>query len=260
MYDLLVKQKEPPQPPEWQTQLQKMFGQLGSRIDEMEQKFTSNKQSEKPVTKGEMTARIRSGMRAVTVETPSESAGVAGLLEPEDRVDIVFSLGGKGSVLFDPLKLFANPSEIPAETLIENARVLAVDRQVDEIEGNDQKKKSDSVTLSLTSEMARDIAKAAQVGTLTLVLRGQADSQEIDPQFVLRFDQFIAKYQIDDSPEILNDIPVNSSQSIQVVELRGVATTHSSYSMSKRESVVPDTAGQERNFNPGSSNSGSGAR
>ena len=210
------------------SKLEVAIQQLGSKFLELENKITNA--SQEPVDQNrtryrEALQRIPQGMRAVTILTPNESTGVAGLLEPGDRVDLVFALG-RNTVL---LRSFTNPNDIPAETLIENIEVLAVDTKLDTVQGDDEKENSRSVTLIVSTQMARDITKASQLGSMTLILRGDMDNDESGPKIVLSIDQFIQRYRLRD--EVATERPIESpvSKSVNVRVIRGRAVNDSRY-------------------------------
>jgi Flp pilus assembly protein CpaB len=133
--------------------------------------------------------RIPAGMRAITIQTPSEATGVAGLLLPGHRVDVVVTWDGQ---VFDRFNVLARERESRSIVLLENVEVLAVDTQLVARDGDvENKEMSRSVTLIVTLEMGRQISQAAEIGTLTLVLRGKEDSLSSEPQLVVNLDQYL---------------------------------------------------------------------
>ena len=131
-------------------------------------------------------------MLGITIETPSESTALAGLLEPGDRIDLLLTLNDLRSTGRSALDSGAD--QVPSETLIKNIEILAVDTKLEAIEGDDQKKMSNSVTLLVKSDMAHDIIRAKQLGTLTLVLRGNDAGGGPDPQTAMTMDEFISRH------------------------------------------------------------------
>jgi pilus assembly protein CpaB len=164
-------------------------GVLG-QINELSKKVESL--SQKPVTtvalNDESRRRIPGDMRAITIQTPSESTGVAGLLLPGHRVDVVVTWDND---VFDCFNLRAKERESRSLVLLENVEVLAVDTQVIVRDDNQEKEMSRSVTLIGTLEMTRQITQAELLGTITLVLRGLEDSQSSEPRLVCNLDEYL---------------------------------------------------------------------
>jgi pilus assembly protein CpaB len=107
---------------------------------------------------------VPEGMRAYTILTPSDSSLVAGLVEPGDKVDILYTdqtdkvvTGGASTT-----------------TLMQNVEVLALGRIVDP-EQSREAKRMRSVTLLVMPEMASMLALAQEMGTLHLTLRSETD-------------------------------------------------------------------------------------
>lgn len=173
-------------------QMKSMVDGVLSRVDQLAQKVESIKSAPAPVRTSlddEALRRIPAGMRAVTIQTPSESTGVAGLLLPGHRVDVVVTWDNQ---IFDRFNPIAKERESRSLVLLENVEVLAVDTQT-EVRSEDQDKKmSRSVTLIVSLEMGRQLSQAEELGTLTLVLRGKEDSQSSEPRQVCDLDQYLS--------------------------------------------------------------------
>jgi pilus assembly protein CpaB len=118
-------------------------------------------------TTGGVQAMVPPGMRAVTLEV-NEFSGVAGLLTPGSRVDVVQTIQVKG-----------DESGLMAKTIVENLRVLAVGRRVSAVapaapEGDGLAR---SVTVLATTEQSEAIDLASHVGSPRLVLRNGTDNK-----------------------------------------------------------------------------------
>lgn len=121
------------------------------------------KLAEKGAGRG-MAALIEPGMRAVVIQTPSFSASLGGFLLPGNRVDInlTASTGPNGPVL--------------PRTLLEDVKVLAVDRNVNQPAANKiNPEETRFVTVEVTPEDALKLDLGQNQGTLTLKLRNPAD-------------------------------------------------------------------------------------
>src|SRR5436190_10703340 len=115
---------------------------------------------------GGLTAMIPPGMRAVTLEV-NEVSGLAGLLVPGAKVDLVQTIQAKGE-----------EHVMMAKTIVENVQVLAVGRRTSTVAaapGQEGDPLAHSVTLLATAEQAEAIDLASHVGSPRLVLRNSAD-------------------------------------------------------------------------------------
>lgn len=117
-------------------------------------------------------ALVPSGMRAVTMEV-SEFSGLAGLLVPGSRVDVIAMLRD------DRVK------ETAARTIVQDIRVLAVGRQLGNATSNPNGSTvppiPTSVTLLATPKQAQALQLASQGGRPWLVLRGFKDNKSVNP-------------------------------------------------------------------------------
>ncbi len=130
---------------------------------------------QKIVKKGEtgfMAALLEPGLRAISVEISPESAS-AGFILPDDHVDVILTydveiLGERG----------VSESTV-TKTIIENARVLAIDQIFGEIDGAPALTGS-TATLELEPRQTELLAHAGRLGSISLALRSVADSDEFD--------------------------------------------------------------------------------
>lgn len=112
-----------------------------------------------PSERGYVAAALGQGMRAITVNI-NKSSGVAGLLFPGDRVDIILT-----HTIVDDNGI----SRQVGETVFQNIRILAIDART-----NDQASTAGvgkTATLEVTPKLAEKIAVVQRLGSLTLVLR-----------------------------------------------------------------------------------------
>ena len=126
---------------------------------------------QKIVQKGEtgfMAALLSPGKRAMTVEISPESAS-AGFILPDDRVDVILT----------QLIEFSGDEDRPAvmvtNTILENARILAIDQTFGDVDGIPTLTGS-IATMELVPTQAELLARAARVGTISLTLRSAADA------------------------------------------------------------------------------------
>jgi pilus assembly protein CpaB len=108
-----------------------------------------------PGQRATLSAVLHDGMKAVTIRV-SDIEGVAGFVQPGDRVDIALTrLDGKGGATTD--------------VVLQNATVLAIDQISDERAANVAVAKS--VTLEVDTVAAQKLDLAASLGNLSLLLR-----------------------------------------------------------------------------------------
>ena len=122
-----------------------------------------------PGDAGFMAAVLAPGMRAVAVPISAER-GAGGFILPNDRVDVIVSFeedvqGQRGST-----------RTYVARTIVENARVLAIDQAFGGDNGTENVV-GETATLELTPDQARAVSLAIARGQITLVLRSLLDNE-----------------------------------------------------------------------------------
>jgi len=123
----------------------------------------------KPGERGFMAAVLTPGYRAMSIKIGADS-GVAGLVFPGDRVDII---------LTHNLEKEDGSSHRASETILKNVRVLALDSRVDDETG--QPKLAKTATLELTPKQVEILSVSRELGRLSLSLRALAKNQaELD--------------------------------------------------------------------------------
>lgn len=119
-----------------------------------------------PGSRGFLAAVLRAGMRAVSVPATATSA-VSGFIYAGDRVDVLLT-----HVLTSPAgQLNAT------ETILRNARVIAMDQKLDFTPG-DKPDIAKTATLELTPKQTEIVTLAVKMGELSLVLRSLQDPDE----------------------------------------------------------------------------------
>jgi pilus assembly protein CpaB len=109
---------------------------------------------------------IDKDMRAMTIRV-NDIVGVAGFVLPGDRVDLLLTRE-------DPSRAERGREGTITDVLLQNIRVLGIDQSA-----SDRQEKPvvvKAVTLELTPQQAQKITLASQVGSITLVLRNEANS------------------------------------------------------------------------------------
>jgi pilus assembly protein CpaB len=115
---------------------------------------------------GFMAAILPSGMRAVSTQISPET-GAGGFILPNDRVDVILTrqqtTGAAGS------------QRQTSETILNNIRVLAIDQNVQEKDGQ-KVVVGKTATLELSPKQAETLALAQHLGSLSLALRSITDA------------------------------------------------------------------------------------
>src|ERR1700689_4429284 len=121
---------------------------------------------------GFMAAILPAGMRAISTEISPET-GAGGFILPNDRVDVILTKREKNA------DRPGAPDAVNSEVVLPNVRVLALDQAPKEKDGQNTVI-GKTVTLELRPEQAETLARARQVGTLSLALRSIADINMVE--------------------------------------------------------------------------------
>ncbi len=161
------------------TSLTNQIAQFGKKLLNLQNDFDA-KLAKAMATKATETAQnahtmIPAGMRGVTIQTPDESTGVAGLVQPGNRVDVILTLDLRARSVIDH-RILNKKSTATSLPLLLNVEVLAVGTKLEESNDGTEPKMTKSITLVVTPKMAEDINLGNTLGSLTLALRGPADS------------------------------------------------------------------------------------
>jgi pilus assembly protein CpaB len=168
-------------------------------------------------TRGFMSAVLLPGMRAVSVPVTATSA-VSGFIYAGDRVDVLLT-----HMLNSP-----QGQHNATETILRNARVIAMDQKVD-VSPTDKPDIAKTATLELTPKQSEIVTLALKMGELSLVLRSLKDNEQGgDPAAAENApaepgDSFTRDAQV--SRLISDTPPVNANESTRsVFVLRGGAS------------------------------------
>ncbi|HZF35049.1 MAG TPA: Flp pilus assembly protein CpaB [Candidatus Angelobacter sp.] len=124
----------------------------------------------RPGDRGFLAAVLTPGMRAIAIDV-NEPSSVAGLVFPGDRIDVLLNMQFTIKELSpDGQPQTSDYRPQTSETVLENVRLLATDRNLNDIEG--EPKKINTVTIEVTPKQAEMIKVAATMGQLALSLRG----------------------------------------------------------------------------------------
>lgn len=122
--------------------------------------------------RGFLAAVLKPGTRAISIRV-DESTGVAGLLYPGDRVDVILTheVGVKNK---EADRETENKVRV-SETILSNVRVIAIDQSIEDLKNaKNQARSPKTATVEVTPQQAEIIAVATRMGTLTLTLQSLA--------------------------------------------------------------------------------------
>ncbi|MCD8497005.1 MAG: Flp pilus assembly protein CpaB [Alphaproteobacteria bacterium] len=135
------------------------------------------------------------GMRAVSIAVSAEGM-VAGFIKPGDYVDVVMSYRATFSTDDSNPQIqemvARNLDRMAVETILQNVKVLAVDQTAGK-GGKEDAKVGRTVTLAVDRQEAEQLVLAAQLGKLTLVLRGLGDRDVTPPDWPTTTDKRMTK-------------------------------------------------------------------
>jgi pilus assembly protein CpaB len=121
---------------------------------------------------GFMAAILPSGMRAVSTQISPET-GAGGFILPNDHVDVILSRRDKDA------EKAAGTEVHTSEIILSNIRVLAIDQNVEEKNGQ-KVVVGKTATLELSPRQVETLTLSQQLGTLSLALRSITDASKTD--------------------------------------------------------------------------------
>ena len=121
-----------------------------------------------PGSRGFLAAVLRQGMRAVSLPLTATS-GVSGFIYAGDRVDVLLTHALQATE-------GAKEQHHATETILRNARVIAIDQKADFVPG-DKPEVAKNATLELTPKQAEIITLGVRMGELSLALRSLQDEE-----------------------------------------------------------------------------------
>ncbi len=123
----------------------------------------------RPGDHGFLAAVLEPGMRAVTIAVDN-TTGLAGLIWPGDRVDLILTQTIGETNL--PIG-----HRVAAETVLQDARVIAIDQQIMQGAVAAPDSQAKTVTMEVTEEQAERISVATRLGRLSLSVRSADTTQ-----------------------------------------------------------------------------------
>ncbi len=118
-------------------------------------------------------ATMGKGMRAIAIPVKADTMA-GGFISPGDYVDVILTYAVNTDSRENPdIKALVNSNA--SETILQKIKILAVDQEASREE--DKAKIARTVTLEVSREGAEKLALAANMGDLTLALRGIGDEE-----------------------------------------------------------------------------------
>jgi pilus assembly protein CpaB len=181
-----------------------------------------------------LAGNLPKGMRVVTLRT-NEIDGLAGLLFPGDRIDIILSRKVENALYENPDQQRFAEEIVVTENILNNVLVLAVDQKTEAVEletgRNGQKKRRftppRSVSLMVTPQNARRLRLAEHVAvsssggaTLSLSLRALQDKDQVENEKLhITFVNDVSQYR----PQIITaQAQIEQQKSVLVTVVRGI--------------------------------------
>jgi len=117
----------------------------------------------RPGDHGFLAAVLEPGMRAVTIAVDN-TTGLAGLIWPGDQVDLILT-----QTIGEPNQPIGH--RVAAETVLSDARVIAIDQQLMQGAVATPDSEAKTVTLEVTQDQAERVSVATRLGRLSLSVR-----------------------------------------------------------------------------------------
>ena len=121
-----------------------------------------------PKQSGFLAAVLEPGHRAVTIQV-GPATSHAGLVDPGDRVDVILSA---------ELAIEGRDRSVLATTIVEDVRVVAIDRRATEREADSERTEVTTATLEVTPAQGERLVLGEREGALSLAVRSLATAAD----------------------------------------------------------------------------------
>lgn len=153
--------------------------------------------------------QVREGMRAFTIPINAVS-GVAGLVRPGDRVDILVTR--------------SISKQLTTSVILPNVLVIATDQTSNT--SSDRARVAATATIEVSPTEAQKLVLAQQVGRLTLTLRGAAPSDEAEQEEVAPTQVRDLPHTPEVQPQAQKPVQVDTSTKVRVRKGGGKVVEH----------------------------------
>ena len=161
----------------------------------------------KPGEHGFLAAVLQPGLRAMTI--PMDAAnGSVGLIWPGDRIDLILTQANTDA---------ATPAgrRVGAATVLTNARVIAIDRQLVQGASAGIDSQPKTVTLEVNAEQAQRVSVAMRLGQLSLAVRSATPEQQMD---AIDARGKAPTWARDVVPSLMTEIPPNTDSKMRIYQ------------------------------------------
>jgi pilus assembly protein CpaB len=166
-------------------------------------------------------ANLKPGTRAITISV-NPSQGVAGLILPNDHVDIVMNTQVRDLVGLESWKDVV--LRYTSETIMKDLRVVAINQKLSHDPKEGVAEPGNLVTLEVTPAQAEKLMVAEQLGQLTLALRSMVpspnDTKEQTYTMDVRASRALASLVALDLEENEEDMPADPQQAMVMAKER----------------------------------------
>jgi pilus assembly protein CpaB len=170
---------------------------------------------------GVAAANLKPGMRAITINVPP-AAGVAGLVLPNDHVDIIVNTAVRDLVGIEGWKDVVLRNA--AETILKNVRVVAINQAMSHDPAKGVAEPGNLVTVEVSPADAEKLLVAGQLGSLNLSLRSlvhsPTDNDEQTYTFDVRASRALSSLVALDLQEDETDLPKTTGDAQRIAKER----------------------------------------
>jgi pilus assembly protein CpaB len=166
-------------------------------------------------------ANLKPGTRAITISV-SPNQGVAGLILPNDHVDVVMNTQVRDLVGLESWKDVV--LRYSSETIMKDLRVVAINQKLSHDPKEGVAEPGNLVTLEVTPAQAEKLMVAEQLGQLTLALRSMVpspnDTKEQTYTMDVRASRALSSLVALDLEENEEDMPADTKQAMAMAKER----------------------------------------
>jgi len=175
---------------------------------------------------GVAAANLAKGMRAITINV-APAQGVAGLVLPNDHVDVVMSVGVRDLVGLTGWKDVV--LRYSAETIMRNLRVVAINQKLSHDPKDGVAEPGNLVTLEVTPDQAERLLVSQQIGSLSMTLRslvaGTEESKTQTYTMDVRASRALSSLVALDLEETEENLPATMTEAIEKARERAKRRT-----------------------------------
>jgi pilus assembly protein CpaB len=193
---------------------------------------------------GVTAANLTPGMRAITINV-NPAQGVAGLVLPNDKVDVIMNVSVRDLVGLTGWKDVV--LRYSSETIMKNVRVVAINQKLAHDPKEGVAEPGNLVTLEVTPEQAERLQVSQQLGQLTLTLRSMVPGQKDNDRnqtftMDIRASRALSQIVALDLEQDESDMPADAASAVKLAQER--ARRRSEVKINRGGSVAVQKFGQ----------------